>query len=285
MAKNKDASGSPVAAFAAPSGAVDVSGISRNATPIGPQSKSDAENAMPDLGSRLAGLQERLFAQSTAGDRRSVLLLLQGMDTAGKDGVIKHVVGFLDPGAVRIASFKKPTPEELGHDFLWRIEKQVPPAGHIGVFNRSHYEDVLIVRVHNLVPKDVWFQRYSAINEFEQRLTDHQVTIVKCFLHISRDVQTERLLARLDDPTKYWKYNPGDVDERRFWDSYQQAYSDAIARCNTGAAPWYIIPSDRKWYRNWAIAALLVQTLEAIDPDYPPPVFDIENEKDRVRRS
>ena len=275
----------PSRAFAAPPGTVDVTAIPTDATPIGPQSKADAESALAEIGVRLAGLQERLFAQSTAGDPRSVLLLLQGMDTAGKDGVIKNVVGMVDPGGVSLASFKKPTKEELAHDFLWRIEKRVPPAGYIGVFNRSHYEDVLVVRVHNIVPKDVWAERYAAINEFEQRLTDSKVTIIKCFLHISREVQSERLLARLNDPTKYWKYNPGDIDERGFWDPYQQAYSAALTRCNTKYAPWYVIPSDRKWYRNWAVAALLTQALETIDPTYPPPAFDVETEKRRVAES
>ena len=286
MAKKKSAATTlPAETFAAPAGTVDVGTISTDATPIGPQSKSDAGEEMVDIGERLAGVQERLFAQSTAGDKRSVLLLLQGMDTAGKDGVIKHVVGLADPGGVRLASFKKPTEEELAHDFLWRIERQVPPPGVIGVFNRSQYEDVLVVRVHDIVPKEVWSERYPAINEFERRLADSEVTMVKCFLHVSRTVQAKRLLARLDDPTKYWKYNPGDVDERGYWDAYQQAYSDALTRCNTVSAPWSVIPSDRKWYRNWAVAALLTQALEAIDPAYPSPSFDVETERRRVRES
>ena len=272
----------PSRAFRAPSGTVDVTTVSTDATPIGPQSKAEAEAAMPELGERLAGLQERLFAQSTAGDPRSVLLVLQGMDTAGKDGVIKNVVGLVDPGGISMASFKKPTEEELAHDFLWRIEKRVPPAGFIGVFNRSQYEDVLVVRVHNLVAEPVWSARYAAINDFEKRLVDRDVTIVKCFLHVSKAVQSERLLARLEDPTKYWKYNPGDIDERGYWDAYQQAYSTALSECNTDVAPWYVIPSDRKWYRNWAIAALLTEALETIDPAYPPASFDIETEKRRV---
>ena len=276
---------SPSGAFAAPPGDVDVTAISTDATPIGPQTKAAAEAAMAEIAIRLAELQEKLFAQSTAGDQRSVLLLLQGMDTAGKDGVINTVIGMVDPGGISLASFKKPSADELAHDFLWRIEKRVPAAGFIGVFNRSQYEDVLVVRVHDLVPADVWSRRYDQINEFEKRLADNQVTIVKCFLHISRDVQSERLLARLDDPTKYWKYNPGDIDERGFWDSYQQAYSAAIGRCNTPVAPWHVIPSDRKWYRNWAIAALLTEALEKIDPAYPPAAFDVEVEKRRVAES
>src|SRR3954466_321898 len=221
MAKKKSAADDgtgPLTAFAAPPGNVDITRIPTDSTPTGPTSKSDAEDGLLDLGDRLAGLQERMYAQGTAGNPRSVLLLLQGMDTAGKDGVIKHVVGLVDPGGIRMASFKKPTEEELAHDFLWRIEQQVPPPGHLGVFNRSHYEDVLVVRVHDIVPRDVWSARYEAINAFERRLADQQVTLVKCFLHVSKKVQSERLLARLDDPTKYWKYNPGDVDERRYWD-------------------------------------------------------------------
>jgi PPK2 family polyphosphate:nucleotide phosphotransferase len=292
MAKQRKSTGpggdgepAPSQAFAVPAGAVDVVSIDTDAAPIGPQSKSDAADAMAHLAPRLARLQERLYAQSTAGETRSVLVILQGMDTAGKDGVISSVLGMVDPDGVHFATFKKPTPRELAHDFLWRIEKQVPGAGLIGVFNRSQYEDVLVARVRELVPKDVWSQRYQAINDFEQRLTDRHVTVVKCFLHISRAVQKERLLARLEDPTKYWKYNPGDVDERAYWDSYQQAYSDALHRCSTAAAPWHIIPSDRKWYRNWAVAALLAQTLEAIDPAYPPPAFDVEVEKSRVASS
>lgn len=271
--------------FAVPPGEVDVTTIATDGTPIGPASKDEARTAMLDIAERLAGLQERLFAQSTAGDRRSVLLLLQGMDTAGKDGVINDVVGMVDPGGIRIASFKKPTAEELAHDFLWRIERQIPPAGHLGVFNRSQYEDVLVVRVHDLVPREVWSTRYAAINEFEHRVSDEGVNIVKCFLHISRQTQSERLLARLDDPTKFWKYNPGDVDERGYWDAYQQAYSAAISRCSTPDAPWFVIPSDRKWYRNWAVAALLTETLERIDPQYPPASFDVEVEKRRVANS
>ena len=276
---------SPRQAFAAPAGEIDVKDLSTDRTPIGPKNKAEALAAMTELGERLTGLQERLFAQSTAGDSRGVLLLLQGMDTAGKDGVINHVVGLVDPGGVRIASFKKPTEEELAHDFLWRIEKAVPPAGYVGVFNRSQYEDVLVVRVHDLVPEPVWSQRYAAINTFEQRISNEGISIVKCFLHVSKVVQTERLLARLEDPTKYWKYNPGDVDERAYWDAYQQAYSAAISRCNTEVAPWFVIPSDRKWYRNWAVAALLAQTLEQLDPQYPPAGFDVSTEKRRVSES
>src|SRR5664279_1803439 len=243
---------SPSQAFAVPAGVADVTRIDPAATPIGPQSKSDAAQALAELTPRLAELQERLYAQSTAGHRRSVLLILQGMDTAGKDGVIGSVLGMVDPDGVHFATFKKPTQEELAHDFLWRIEKQVPEPGFIGVFNRSQYEDVLVARVRELVPESVWANRYQAINDFEKKLTESDVTVVKCFLHISKEVQKERLLARLGDPTKYWKYNPGDVDERAYWDAYQEAYSAALDKCGTDHAPWRVIPSDRKWYRNWA---------------------------------
>lgn len=290
MAKSKKKSAAvqdvpPSQAFAVPAGAVDVGQISTDATPIGPQSKSDAADAMADMASRLEDLQEKLYAQAVGGSRQRVLLIMQGMDTSGKDGVTKHVIGMVNPGGIKISSFKKPTKEELEHDFLWRIERQVPEPGYLGIFNRSQYEDVLVVRVHDLVPKQVWAKRYAEINAFERRLTDSHVTIVKCFLHISREVQKERLLARLDDPTKYWKYNPGDVDERAYWDFYQQAYSEVLNRCNTIPAPWHVIPSDRKWYRNWAVAALLLQTLQTLDPVYPPPDFDIETERRRVIES
>ncbi|MET0964846.1 MAG: PPK2 family polyphosphate kinase [Nakamurella sp.] len=288
MAKKKSGTAAappPSQAFAVPSGTVDIGTIPTAATPIGPQSKSDAADAMTEIAPKLADLQERLFAQSIAGDRRRVLLILQGMDTSGKDGVVNHVLGMVNPGGVQLRSFKKPTKEELAHDFLWRIENSVPEPGLIGVFNRSQYEDVLIARVHNLVPEAVWSKRYAQINAFERRLTNAHVTIVKCFLHISKQTQQERLLARLEDPTKYWKYNPGDVDERGYWDFYQEAYSVALQKCNTVPAPWHVIPSDRKWYRNWAIAALLLQTLEAIDPAYPPAHFDVDTEKRRVLES
>ena len=276
---------SPSRAFRAPIGEVDVTEICTDATPIGPRSKSAANKEMSRLGERLAAQQEKLFARGTAGDPRSLLLVLQGMDTAGKDGIVKHVLGMVNPGGVSLVSFKKPTEEELAHDFLWRIEKQVPAGGRVGVFNRSQYEDVLVVRVHNLVPPGVWAQRYALINEFERRLVDNHTTLIKCFLHVSRTEQTERLLARLDDPTKFWKYNPGDVDERGYWAAYQQAYSAAVGRCNTDAAPWYVIPSDRKWYRNWAVAALLLEKFEELGLTYPPAEFDVELEKRRVRDS
>lgn len=285
MGKNERAA-DPTTAFRVPSGLAALTDIDPSGTPIGPQDKAAAADALADLGPELAGLQERLYAAATGGsEQRAVLLVLQGMDTSGKDGVVDKVLGLMNPAGLHLASFKKPTPEELAHDFLWRIEKQVPGPGAVGVFNRSQYEDVLVVRVHDLVPSAVWEPRYQQINDFEQRLVDSGVTVVKCFLHISKQVQKERLLARLDDPTKFWKYNPGDVDERGYWDAYQAAYLDALNRCSTEAAPWHVIPSDRKWYRNWAIAALLHRTLADLDPQYPPAEFDVEVEKKRVQGS
>ncbi|MTD16411.1 polyphosphate kinase 2 family protein [Nakamurella sp. YIM 132087] len=251
---------------------------------IGPESEKQAEKAMEDISERLAQLQERLYAQGQAGDRRRVLVILQGMDTSGKDGVTRHVLDAVNPLGLHLASFKKPTAEELAHDFLWRIEKQVPEPGVIGVFNRSQYEDVLVVRVHELVPPAVWGKRFAQINAFERRLYRQGVTVLKCFLHISPETQKERLLARLDDPEKYWKYNPGDVDERAYWDAYQAAYADVLRRCNTLVAPWHVIPSDEKWYRNWAVAQLLVETLERIDPQFPPADFDVEAERARLEQ-
>jgi len=269
-----------------PDGPVDLELLTTDRHPAGPRDKDHAAELMAELGEKMADLQERLYASAIGGgDKRRVLLVLQGMDTAGKDGVINHVVGLVDPGGVSLVSFKKPTEEELAHDFLWRIEKQVPRPGRLGVFNRSQYEDVLVVRVHDLVPESVWSARYAQINDFEQRLVDGHTTVVKCFLHVSKSEQSDRLLARLDDPTKYWKYNPGDVDERKYWDAYQQAYSAAIAHCNTDAAPWYVIPSDDKWYRNWAVAALLLESLESLNLRYPDADFDVEEEKRRVRDS
>jgi len=289
--KNKKHTFDPTEAFPVadrlrlPPGQVEPADLDTGVLGFGPQSKKDAAEAMLHTGPRLAGLQERLFAQATQGNRERLLLILQGMDTAGKDGVTNHVVGPMNPGGLELVSFKAPTAEELAHDFLWRIRRRVPSAGRIGVFNRSHYEDVLIVRVHDLVPKAVWSKRYAMINGFERELSRNGVTVVKCFMHVSKQVQRERLLARLDDPTKYWKYNPADVDERGRWDEYQAAYADALRRCNTTGAPWYVIPADKKWYRNWLVAALLEEKLAGIDPQYPPADYDIEVERRRLGES
>ena len=234
------------------------------------------------MGEELFELQEKLFASGYTDGERRILLVLQGMDTSGKGGVLKHTTGLFDPNGLRIFSFKAPTKEELAQDFLWRVEKEVPAPGKVGVFDRSHYEDVLIVRVHELAKPEEIERRYDAINEFEKRLADGGTTIIKCMLHISADKQKERLLARLDDPTKQWKFKPGDVDERRKWPQYQQAYEIALERCNTDVAPWYVVPSDRKWYRNWAIGSLLLEKLRAMDLHWPDPDYDVAEQRARL---
>jgi PPK2 family polyphosphate:nucleotide phosphotransferase len=260
----------------------DLDRVDTRARPIGPRDKAAAAEEMADLGERLDHLQEALYAEATGGSPRAVLLVLQGMDTSGKGGVIRHVGGLVNPQGLQIATFKKPTEEELAHDFLWRVRRQVPAPGRIGIFDRSHYEDVLIARVDSLVPEDVWRARYSQITDFEAELGAQGITIVKCMLHISAKEQAERLVARLDDPAKRWKYNPGDLDARAKWPAYQEAYAEALRRTDTDAAPWYVIPSDRKWYRNWAIAALLAETLADLDPRFPEPDFDVDAERARL---
>ena len=211
-------------------------------------------------------LAYRLYAEN----RRSVLLVLQGMDTAGKDGTIRTVMTGVNPQSCQIVPFKQPSTEELDHGFLWRIHKAVPRRGNIGIFNRSHYEDVLVVRVHNLVPEPEWRSRYERINDFERMLTEGGTKIVKCFLHISKEEQRERLQARLDNPHKRWKFSKGDIAERKLWDDYQRAYEDALTLCNTSHAPWHIVPSDRKWNRNLTVSQILRHTLEQLDPQFPP---------------
>jgi PPK2 family polyphosphate:nucleotide phosphotransferase len=266
----------------APAGPVDLPAIDARATPGFDGDKSDAEKAAPALGERLATLQEQLYAEGRTGGSRSVLLVMQGMDTSGKGGTVKHVVGQLDPGGVHVASFGKPTPEELEHDFLWRIRAQLPRAGKLGVFDRSHYEDVVTVRVLGLIDEDTGTHRYDVVNRFEEELVAGGMRIVKCFLHISRDEQRERLLARLDDPTKHWKYNPDDLESRARWDDYMIAYGDAIERCSTEIAPWYVVPADRKWYRNWAITNLLLEELDALGLRWPEATFDVAAERERL---
>ncbi|MBT0566950.1 polyphosphate kinase 2 family protein [Williamsia sp. CHRR-6] len=246
------------------------------------KSKADGAEILAQRGVVLAGLQERLFANGRSGDTRSVLLVLQGMDTAGKGGIVRNVMGMVDPQGVAHASFGKPTEEELSHDFLWRIHKQIPPAGHIGVFDRSHYEDVLVVRVHNLVPRSVWEPRYDIINQFEDELIASGTVIIKVALALSFEEQGRRLAERLDRPDKYWKYNPGDVDERGFWSDYQAAYQAMLDRTDTPGAPWYVVPANRKWYARLAVTELLIDALERLDLDWPPADFDVEVEKARL---
>jgi PPK2 family polyphosphate:nucleotide phosphotransferase len=221
-----------------------------------------------ELDDNVAALNElgyRLYAEG----RRSLLLVLQGMDTAGKDGTIRHVMQGFNPQSCQVMSFKQPGAEELAHDFLWRIYRAVPRKGFVGIFNRSHYEDVLVVRVHDLVPKQEWESRYERINRFEQMLDEGGTAIVKVFLHISKEEQRKRLQARLDDPKKRWKFSRADIAERKYWSDYQKAYEAAMTRCNTTHAPWYVVPANRKWYRNLVISRILRKTLEKMDPQYP----------------
>ena len=233
--------------------------------------KATAARDLDRIAPELAELQEKLFASGKVGDRRSVVLLLQGMDASGKDGTVKHVVGLVNPAGCRITSFGAPTTDELAHDFLWRITNALPPPGHLGVFNRSHYEDVLIVRVHELVPRSVWSRRYARINAWERRLAKQGTTLIKCFLHLSADEQKARLLARVDDPAKHWKVSANDLTERTRWDDYAAAYRAVLDRTSTDTAPWYVVPADRKWARNHAVGHLLLETLRDLDLDWPVP--------------
>ncbi|MDT7546072.1 MAG: hypothetical protein QOE99_2182 [Actinomycetota bacterium] len=256
-----------------------------DATP-GVRGKKRAARDIRKLAPKLADLQERLYADGKSGGTRRVVVVLQGMDTSGKDGAVKHVVGLINPAGVKITSFGKPTKEELRHDFLWRVTRALPLPGYVGVFNRSHYEDVLIVRVHDLVPKEQWEARYDLINAWEAEQVAKGVTFVKVFLHISYDEQRRRLLARLSDVRKHWKINPGDIDERKLWESYREAYAAVLQRCSTDAAPWYVVPADRKWYRNWALSHLLLETLEEIDPQWPVrPELDLSGMRKALKES
>jgi PPK2 family polyphosphate:nucleotide phosphotransferase len=230
---------------------------------------SDKKGALREIRESAAERAELAY-QLYAENRRSVLVVLQGMDTAGKDGTIRTVMRGVNPQSCQVVPFKQPSLEELDHDFLWRVHRAVPRRGNIGIFNRSHYEDVLVVRVHHLVPRDQWKGRYEKINAFEKLLTDGSTTIVKCFLHVSKERQRERLQARLDHPKKRWKFSKGDLNERKLWDDYQRAYEVALNRCNTEYAPWHIIPSDRKWYRNLTVSRLLLDTLRRLAPEIPP---------------
>ncbi|MGI9499700.1 MAG: polyphosphate kinase 2 family protein [Geminicoccaceae bacterium] len=235
--------------------------------------REQAEAGTADDIAEIALLQNRLYAEG----RQALLIVLQATDTGGKDSTIRKVLGPINPQGVRVTSFKAPSSTELAHDYLWRVHQAVPEKGMIGVFNRSHYEDVLIVRVHGLAPKDAIEQRYDQINAFERHLSDNNVTILKFFLHISKEEQKERLQARLDDPSKHWKFNPGDLKERERWDDYQDAFEIALSRCSTRHAPWFVIPADRKWYRNAVIARIIRCTLEGLDPQFPETEHDVDS--------
>jgi len=233
--------------------------------------KGDADAELESARTRLSDLHQLLWAEN----KRSLLVILQGMDTSGKDGVVRHVLAGANPQGCRVTSFKRPSEDELDHGFLWRIHKAVPPRGDIGIFNRSHYEDVLIVRVHNLVPRETWSARYEQINAFEKILADSGAVILKFFLNISKEEQRERLQARLDQPDKNWKFSEGDLAERKKWDDYQHAYEEALTRCSTAHAPWRIIPADRKWVRNLAVSRTILETLEGLNMQWPRPKLDL----------
>jgi PPK2 family polyphosphate:nucleotide phosphotransferase len=240
--------------------------IDTDSTDGAPGHKKDTEAVFDDLHGQLAELQERLYAEG----QRSLLVVLQAIDAGGKDGTITHVFGGLNPAGCRVASFKVPSEEERSHDFLWRVHAKTPAKGEVVVFNRSHYEDVLVVRVHDIVPEAVWRPRFDAINAFEKTLADAGTRIVKLYLHISKEEQAERFRARLDDPSKRWKFHKADLEERARWDDYRAAFEEAISRTSTEYAPWFVVPADRKWYRNWAVSRILIETLADMDPQYPP---------------
>ncbi|MFV2113339.1 PPK2 family polyphosphate kinase [Micromonospora sp. LOL_025] len=286
-----------------PGAAADLGAVDPRSTPglpgpevTGRRRKEWARHQVGLVGAELGRQQEMLFADAKAREAgrgagadgpgaaagRRVLLVLQAMDCGGKDGTIKRVAGAMNPLGLHVRSFGPPTPEELRHDFLWRIRRALPPPGQVGVFNRSHYEDVLVARVDSLVPESIWQARYDEINAFEREQVDAGVALVKVMLHISYAEQGRRLLERLDEPRKHWKYDPSDVDARARWDDYQAAYAEALSRCGTDAAPWYVVPADRKWYRDWAVAHLLRETFDTLDLGYPPAGFDVRRERERL---
>ncbi len=265
------------AAAAGPVAAYDPS-----STPGFDGDKAGGADALAKRGARLADLQEMLFANGRSGDPRSVLLVIQGMDTAGKGGIVRHVGGLVDPQGLTIKGFGKPTLEELAHDFLWRIHRALPPAGRIGIFDRSHYEDVLPVRVHNLVSESVWSQRYDLINQFERELVSTGTTVIKIALVVSKGQQKKRLTERLENPSKYWKYNPADVDERNYWDEYLSAYQAIFDQTDKDHAPWFIVGADRKWFSRLAVCELLIDALEGLGLQWPKATFNLDVEKQRV---
>jgi PPK2 family polyphosphate:nucleotide phosphotransferase len=260
-----------------------IANLDTSSTPGFKGKKADSIELQDERNQRFAELQEMLFANSKGdGVNRSMLLVLQGMDTAGKGGIVKHVVGAANPQGLRYAAFGVPTEEERKHHYLWRIRRALPPSGTIGVFDRSHYEDVLVVRVHNLVPPEVWTKRYDEINRFEKKLVDDGTTIIKVAMFVSLEEQRKRLTKRLSRPDKYWKYNPKDVDERLLWPKYQEAYQAMLEQTSTDHAPWHVVPCDRKWYSRLAILELLIEALEDLNLDWPPADFDVEAEKKRL---
>ena len=268
-----------------PSEPVDLASIDTRSTPGFDGKKADGQAALLELEPALSDLQERLFANGRSGGTQRLLLVVQGMDTSGKGGTMRKAVGLMDPQGVSIKAFKAPTETERRRGFLWRIRQALPGPGQIGVFDRSHYEDVLAARVRKLVRPSVIETRYDAINQFEKELADSGCAVVKVMLHISADEQKVRLAERLTNPAKYWKYNPSDIDDRRLWPDFQRAYKLVLERCSTDAAPWHVVPADRKWYRNLAVTRLLIEHLDAMKLGWPPADFDIEAEKARLAAS
>jgi len=242
-------------------------------TSLYPDGKKSAKSALKQLRKRLIHLQNLLYAQK----KHKILIILQAMDSGGKDGTIRSIFKGVNPQGVRVVNFKVPTPMELAHDYLWRVHQNTPGTGEIVIFNRSHYEDVLVVRVHELVPKAIWQKRYEHINQFEKLLVDEGTTILKFFIHISSEEQKQRFLERIQDPEKQWKFNPGDIEERKLWEQYMKAYEDTIHKTSTTYAPWYIIPGDRNWYRDTVIARIITETLENLKMKYPEPIENIES--------
>ncbi|MBF6211324.1 polyphosphate kinase 2 family protein [Nocardia puris] len=262
-----------------------IADLNPSATPGFTGDKKYAQGLLVERCGVLSDLQEKLYANGRSGDKRSVLLVLQGMDTAGKGGIVRHVIGSVDPQGVDHAAFGVPTPEEKRHHFLWRIRKALPRGGQLGVFDRSHYEDVLVVRVHDLVPRSEWEPRYDEINHFERELVDEGVTLVKVAMFVSLDEQKARLRERLERPDKYWKFNPADIDERAYWPAYQEAYQAMLSRTSTAHAPWYVVPADRKWFSRLAITELLIEALERLNLDWPPASFDIPEQLRRLENA
>lgn len=269
-------------------GEVDAASLPTDISPGYPgEGKDDAEEERLELAPQLSDLQERLYAAGRTAPETAprILVILQGLDSSGKGGVMRHAIGLVDPQGVELTAFKAPTAEERSHHYLWRLEKALPGPGMIGIFDRSHYEDVLVVRVEELVPREVWEARYDEINAWEARLVTDGFTLIKCFLNVSKDEQKGRLLERLEKPEKHWKYNPGDVDTRLKWDAYMDAYSALLTRCNPDSAPWYLIPADLKWYKDWAVAELLREKLADLGLGWPQADFDVDVELSRVKNS
>jgi PPK2 family polyphosphate:nucleotide phosphotransferase len=260
----------------------ELAGIDPASTPGFKGGKADSVKVLAKGVAAIGDHQERLFAESLTGGTRSVLLVLQGMDTSGKGGTVEHVLAGVDPHGLKIHAFKVPTPEEKAHDFLWRVRPQLPPPGFLGVFDRSHYEDVLVEKVHALAAPEVIEARYGTIVDFEADLVASGTTVIKIMLHLSFGEQKKRLLARLDDTTKQWKFNPGDVDERGFWNQYQDAYEVAIRRTTTEDAPWYVVPADHKWYSRLAVQDILLTHLKSLGAEWPGPTYDVAEQRARV---